>query len=64
MDSPAGINYLSGWLGYYVEDFMLREENEEILILRPQQDTTFQDYVHKPIAIGNSIFTEISCKDY
>ena len=58
MDSPVGIKYLSGWLRCYVENFMLLEESKEIIIIWPQQNTTFQDYAHKPIIIGNSTFNK------
>ena len=62
MDSLVGINYLSGWLRFYVEDFMLLKENQVIIILRPQQVSTFQDYAHKPIIIGNPTFNKYYAK--
>ena len=37
---------------------MSLEENEEIITLRSQQDTTFHDYPYKPIVTGNYTFNK------
>ena len=60
MEGQTEVGSLSELLRCYIEDFILLDENKEVIILMPQQDSKFNEYPYKHIIIGNITFNKFN----